>query len=65
MCLQGLTHHSIFDEMTQLSEHVTVSSRSESEGVPSTAIREIALLKDLEHQNIVRYNRFFLLIFIV
>ncbi|XP_065174346.1 cyclin-dependent kinase 2-like [Sycon ciliatum] len=27
---------------------------NESEGVPSTAIREIALLKDLDHQNIVR-----------
>ncbi|GFR96873.1 cyclin-dependent kinase 2 [Elysia marginata] len=27
---------------------------AESEGVPSTAIREIALLKELEHQNVVR-----------
>ncbi len=27
---------------------------SESEGVPSTAIREIALLKELNHKNIVR-----------
>ena len=26
----------------------------ESEGVPSTAIREIALLKELEHVNVVR-----------
>ena len=25
----------------------------ESEGVPSTAIREIALLKELEHKNVV------------
>ena len=27
---------------------------SECEGVPSTAIREISLLKELEHVNIVR-----------
>ena len=27
---------------------------SEEEGIPSTAIREIALLKDIEHPNIVK-----------
>jgi hypothetical protein len=29
---------------------------SEEEGVPCTAIREISLLKELKHQNIVRCN---------
>jgi cyclin-dependent kinase 2 len=29
----------------------------EDEGVPSTAIREISLLKEMQHRNIVRYVR--------
>jgi serine/threonine protein kinase len=28
----------------------------EDEGVPSTAIREISLLRELRHNNVVRYN---------
>lgn len=28
----------------------------EDEGVPSTAIREISLLKEMHHSNIVRYD---------
>jgi serine/threonine protein kinase len=36
---------------------------SEEEGVPSTAIREISVLKELQHVNVVRYWLVWLLIF--
>lgn len=37
---------------TRITHFLSISS--EADGVPSTALREIALLKELDHDNIVR-----------
>ena len=33
---------------------------SEEEGIPSTAIREVSILRELKHDNIVQYKRFYI-----
>ena len=45
----------VTDEIVALKR---IRLEQEEEGVPSTAIREISLLKELKHENIVRYARF-------
>jgi len=55
--LSFFIHHSqaYHHHQTTATLHVTcVLCVSETEGVPSTAIREIALLKELSHDNIVQ-----------
>ena len=43
----------VTDEIVALKR---IRLEQEEEGVPSTAIREISLLKELKHENIVRYG---------
>jgi serine/threonine protein kinase len=43
----------IFQKIISCTESVKISNFSTNEGVPSTTIREIALLKGLSHVNIV------------
>lgn len=42
----------VTDEIIALKK---IRLEAEDEGIPSTAIREISLLKELQHPNIVRY----------
>lgn len=38
----------------------TIRLNQESEGVPSTAIREVSLLKELKHPNIIKYGLYWI-----
>ena len=45
------------DEIVALKR---IRLENEDDGVPSTAIREIALLKEAKHPNIVEYHSFYI-----
>lgn len=57
-CLRGGKKNDWAGEKKNICNPITISvfpiSPSETEGVPSTAIREISLLKELNHPNIVK-----------
>ena len=52
------TYGTVFKAITKVSNQLVALKRikleAEDEGVPSTAIREISLLKELDHVNIVK-----------
>lgn len=55
------TYGVVYKAKNRVSEEIVALKRirleAEDEGIPSTAIREISLLKELRHPNIVRYAR--------
>jgi cyclin-dependent kinase 2 len=56
------TYGVVYKARNRLTDEIVALKRirleQEEEGVPSTAIREISLLKELKHENIVRYVSF-------
>lgn len=51
----GIVYQAINTETGQTVALKRIRLESEDEGVPCTAIREISLLKELDHENIVKY----------
>lgn len=51
---KGMLYSSLDKTSGQLVALKKIRLESEDEGIPSTAIREIALLKELQHENIVK-----------
>lgn len=55
------TYGVVYKAKDRVSETIIALKRirleAEDEGIPSTAIREISLLKELRHPNIVRYGK--------
>lgn len=51
----GIVYKAINTETGQTVALKRIRLESEDEGVPCTAIREISLLKELDHENIVKY----------
>ena len=50
----GVVHKARDVDTGEIYALKAIRLESEDEGIPSTAIREIALLKELQHENIVR-----------
>ena len=50
----GVVHKARDADTGEIYALKAIRLESEDEGIPSTAIREIALLKELQHPNIVR-----------
>lgn len=56
----GVVYKARVRETNEIIALKKIRMEQEDEGVPSTAIREISLLKEMQHANIVRYNMVFI-----
>jgi len=50
----GVVHRSIDKRTKKIVAIKQIKFENESEGIPSTALREISILRDLNHPNIVK-----------
>lgn len=57
--LQSATHASFFPERNQMVALKRLRLDCDDDGIPPTALREIALLKEMHHKHVVKYESSF------
>ncbi|MEQ2200387.1 Cell division protein kinase 1, partial [Xenoophorus captivus] len=57
-CTYGVVYKGRHKATGQVVAMKKIRLESEEEGVPSTAVREVSLLQELKHPNVVRYAAF-------
>lgn len=51
----GVVYKANYKETSEIVAMKKIRLENEDEGIPSTAIREISMLRELKHPNVVRY----------